>query len=100
MSTPSFLNLSTHYLDEGMRFAYGQRTLLGDSTFLPNISTYNGILTDDGALAVVAADKSGLAFAVKSTINILFGSQLVFSEIGLIMSNDMNGQLALLIFDT
>jgi gamma-glutamyltranspeptidase/glutathione hydrolase len=40
MSTPSTLNLSTHYLDEGMRFAYGQRTLLGDATFLPNLTKY------------------------------------------------------------
>jgi gamma-glutamyltranspeptidase/glutathione hydrolase len=40
MSTPAFLNESTHYLDEGMRFAYGQRTLLGDATFLPNLTSY------------------------------------------------------------
>lgn len=40
MSTPSNINLSTHYLDEGIRFAYGQRTLLGDATFLPNITKY------------------------------------------------------------
>jgi len=40
MSTPSALNLSTHYLDEGMRFAYGQRTLLGDPSFLSNVTEY------------------------------------------------------------
>jgi gamma-glutamyltranspeptidase/glutathione hydrolase len=40
MSTPSQLNLSTHYLDEGIRFAYGQRSLLGDPTFLPNLTAY------------------------------------------------------------
>lgn len=40
MRTPSALNLSTHYLDEGMRFAYGQRTLLGDPSFLSNLTTY------------------------------------------------------------
>lgn len=40
MSSPSALNLSTHYLDEAMRFAYGQRTLLGDATFLPNLTKY------------------------------------------------------------
>lgn len=40
MSTPSQLNFSTHYLDEAMRFAYGQRTLLGDATYLPNLTEY------------------------------------------------------------
>ncbi len=40
MSTPSQLNFSTHYMDEAMRFAYGQRTMLGDPTFLPNITDY------------------------------------------------------------
>ncbi|KAF7853276.1 hypothetical protein EAF04_010777 [Stromatinia cepivora] len=40
MSTPSQLNFSTHYLDEAMRFAYGQRTLLGDPKFLANLTSY------------------------------------------------------------
>jgi gamma-glutamyltranspeptidase/glutathione hydrolase len=40
MSTPSQLNFSTHFLDEAMRFAYGQRTLLGDATFFPNLTQY------------------------------------------------------------
>ncbi|KAH6669494.1 gamma-glutamyltranspeptidase [Halenospora varia] len=40
MRTPSALNLSTHYLDEGIRFAYGQRTLLGDPSFLSNLTAY------------------------------------------------------------
>jgi gamma-glutamyltranspeptidase/glutathione hydrolase len=125
MSTPSNLNLSTHYLDEGMRFAYGQRTLLGDATFLPNLTDYQqkmyseqtaeeirakiedfhtldlktydpsgyGILTDDGTSATVAADHSGLTIACTSTINTLFGSQLMVPETGVIMNNEMNGML-------
>ena len=128
MSTPSALNLSTHYLDEGMRFAYGQRTLLGDPTFLPNLTTYQknmyseetaeeirskiqefatlnttaydpsnyGILNDDGTSAVVAADKNGLTIAVTSTVNTLFGSQVMVPETGVIMNNEMNGELILL----
>jgi hypothetical protein len=40
MRTPSVLNHSTHYLDEAMKFGYGQRTLLGDPTFLPNLTAY------------------------------------------------------------
>jgi gamma-glutamyltranspeptidase/glutathione hydrolase len=123
MSSPSQLNLSTHYLDEAIRFAYGQRTLLGDPTFLPNLTTYQekmvsektaqevrskiekyhtqnvsaydpsgyGILTDDGTSALVSSDWTGLTIAMTSTINTLFGSQLMVPETGVIMNNEMNG---------
>jgi gamma-glutamyltranspeptidase/glutathione hydrolase len=123
MSTPSQLNLSTHYLDEAMRFAYGQRTLLGDPTFSSNITGYQqkmysektaeevrsqiqefhtlnasaydpsgyGILTDSGTSAGVASDASGLTIAITSTINTIFGSQLMVPETGVIMNNEMNG---------
>jgi gamma-glutamyltranspeptidase/glutathione hydrolase len=124
MSTPSQLNFSTHYMDEAMRFAYGQRTLLGDPTFSPNITDYQlkmysettaeevrsnieefhtlnasaydpdgyGILTDSGTSAAVASDRSGLTIAITSTINTLFGSQLMVPETGVIMNNEMNGK--------
>lgn len=123
MSTPSGINLSTHYLDEAMRFAYGQRTVLGDPAFLPNMTTYEqemisektaeeirgkiqkyhtlnvsaydpsmyGILTDDGTSAQVASDWTGLTIAMTSTVNTLFGSQLMVPETGVIMNNEMNG---------
>jgi len=123
MSTPSQLNFSTHYLDEGMRFAYGQRTLLGDPTFSSNLTDYQismyseqtaeevrskieefhtlnsssydpdgyGILTDSGTSAGVASDRSGLTIAITSTVNTLFGSQLMVPETGIIMNNEMNG---------
>jgi gamma-glutamyltranspeptidase/glutathione hydrolase len=126
MSTPSQLNLSTHYLDEGMRFAYGQRTLLGDPSFYPNLTAYQkkmvseetaeeirgkieefatlnasaynpsgySILQDDGTSAAVTADKSGLTIAITSTVNTLFGSQVMIPETGVIMNNEMNGKLA------
>lgn len=129
MSSPSQLNFSTHYLDEAMRFAYGQRTLLGDPSFLANLTSYQqkmisdstaaeirskieqyrtlnvsaydpsmyGILTDDGTSATVAADKSGLTIAMTSTINTLFGSQLMVPETGVIMNNEMNGKSILLL---
>jgi gamma-glutamyltranspeptidase/glutathione hydrolase len=106
-----------------MRFAYGQRTLLGDPTFSPNLTDYQkkmyseqtaqevrskieefhtlnasaydpdgyGILTDSGTSAAVASDRSGLTIAITSTVNTLFGSQLMVPETGVIMNNEMNG---------
>jgi gamma-glutamyltranspeptidase/glutathione hydrolase len=55
MSTPSALNLSTHYLDEAMRFAYGQRTLLGDATFLPNLTKYQRDMYSEKTAAEIQA---------------------------------------------
>lgn len=40
LSTPAQLNLSTQYLDESIRFAYGQRTLLGDPIYFKNLTAY------------------------------------------------------------
>lgn len=38
--SPSNTNLTTHRLDEAMKFAYGMRSNLGDPLFLPGIDTY------------------------------------------------------------
>ncbi|PQE31458.1 putative gamma-glutamyltranspeptidase 1 precursor protein [Rutstroemia sp. NJR-2017a WRK4] len=56
MSSPSALNLSTHYLDEAMRFAYGQRTLLGDATFLPNLTTYQQNMVSEKTAAEIRSE--------------------------------------------
>ncbi|KAL2063240.1 hypothetical protein VTL71DRAFT_5045 [Oculimacula yallundae] len=53
MSTPSNLNNSVHYLDEAMRFAYGQRTQLGDPAFLSNITTYQKGMYSEATAAEV-----------------------------------------------
>ena len=119
---PAAVNLSTHRLDEAMRFAYGQRTELGDPSFVEgldeyqrrmlsdevtaeirskisdtrtqNVSYYNpdGLesLETPGTSHIVAADKSGMAITLTTTINLLFGSQVLVPETGIIMNNEMN----------
>ncbi|KAF7118642.1 hypothetical protein CNMCM5793_008180 [Aspergillus hiratsukae] len=116
------VNLSTHRLDEAMRFGYGERTNLGDPLFVPgldeyqenmlkqstideirrkisdvrtqNVSAYDpeGIesLNDSGTSHVVAADHTGLAISLVTTINTLFGSQVMVPETGVIMNNEMD----------
>ncbi|KAJ4504505.1 hypothetical protein HRR90_007681 [Exophiala dermatitidis] len=115
-------NLSTHRLDEAIRFAYGERTNLGDPSFVANLSEYQAeMLTDEtaaqirskisdyttlnvssydpsgiesletpGTSHVVAADASGLAISLTTTVNLLFGSNLLVPETGVIMNNEMN----------
>ncbi|KAI0107756.1 gamma-glutamyltransferase 1 [Nemania sp. FL0031] len=119
---PAAINLTTHRLDEAIRFAYGQRTELGDPLFVDgldayqqsmlsaetaaevrskisdfhtlNVSAYNPMgfesLPTPGTSHIVAADKSGLAVSVTTTVNLLFGSQLMVPETGVIMNDEMN----------
>jgi len=39
----------------------------------------------------VAADSSGLALSLTTTINLFFGSRIMVPETGVIMNNEMNG---------
>lgn len=119
---PQTLNISTHRLDEAIRFAYGQRTKIGDPSFVAGISKYtesmvapqtgaevrakisdsktqsvayydpDGIesLDTPGTSHIVAADKSGMAVSLTTTINTLFGSRVMVPETGVIMNNEMN----------
>ena len=119
---PELMNLSTHRLDEAMRFGYGKRTELGDPDFLDgmyefesdmldassaaairnkisdhrtqNVSAYdpNGFEAAEthGTSHIVTADSSGLATSLTTTINLLFGSQVLMPETGIIMNNEMN----------
>lgn len=116
------VNLSTHRLDEAIRFGYGERTNLGDPLFVANLSAYqDDMLTAESAAEirskisdyttlnvsaydpsglesletpgtshVVAADASGLAISLTTTVNLLFGSNLLVPETGVIMNNEMN----------
>jgi len=47
-------------------------------------------LTDSGTSAVTAADVSGMSIALTTTVNTLFGSQVMIPETGVIMNNEMN----------
>ncbi|KAK1984168.1 gamma-glutamyltransferase 1 [Colletotrichum cereale] len=119
---PAARNRTVHRLDEAMRFAYGQRTKMGDPSFVDglteytrhmlspevgaevrskisdvrtqNTSWYNpeGIesLETPGTSHIAAADASGMAISLTTTINLLFGSQLMVPETGVIMNNEMN----------
>ena len=51
----STMNLSTHHLDEAIRFAYGERTQLGDPLFLQNISHYQEEMLSETASQEVRA---------------------------------------------
>ncbi|KAK8075872.1 gamma-glutamyltranspeptidase [Apiospora hydei] len=118
----SQLNLTTHRLDEAIRFAYGERTNLGDPSFLEGILEYQDSMLSDATTAEIhakisdttshnvsyydpkgiesletpgtsyvgTADKSGLAISLTTTINTLFGSQVMVPETGVIMNNEMN----------
>ncbi|CRK11799.1 hypothetical protein BN1723_009494, partial [Verticillium longisporum] len=119
---PEQVNLTTHRLDQTTRFAYGQRSSLGDPVFVDgltefqermisaevgaevrskisdtqafNISYYDpsGLesLETPGTSHIVSADSSGLAVSMTTTINLLFGSQVMIPETGVIMNNEMN----------
>ncbi|KAH6645268.1 gamma-glutamyltransferase 1 [Truncatella angustata] len=119
---PAQINITTHRLDEAMRFAYGQRTLLGDPSFddgvleyqesmlsgatgaevrsklldftTQNVSVYDPSgfesLETPGTSYIGTADASGLAISLTTTINTLFGSQVMIPETGVIMNNEMN----------
>ncbi|KAL6693889.1 gamma-glutamyltranspeptidase [Trichoderma pleuroticola] len=119
---PSQVNLTTHRLDEAIRFAYGQRTELGDPSFVEGLDKYSkemiapatgaeirskisdfkaqnvsyydpkGLesLETPGTSHIVAADASGMAVSMTTTINLLFGSTLIVPETGVIMNNEMN----------
>ncbi|EAL86996.1 gamma-glutamyltransferase [Aspergillus fumigatus Af293] len=111
---PGNVNLSTHRLDEAMRFGYEtKRTNLGDPLFVAGLdefeenmlkqSTIDEIrrkISDYRTQNVSAYNPQGieslneceyrLAISLVTTINTLFGSQLMVPETGIIMNNEMD----------
>ena len=122
MKDISLRNLSTHRLDEAIRFAYGAHNELGDPDFVKGIDKFEaemlkastateirGQISDyhtknvsaydpkalwspetHGTSHVVTADASGMSITLTSTINLLFGSQVIVPETGIILNNEMN----------
>ncbi|TKA70288.1 hypothetical protein B0A55_06739 [Friedmanniomyces simplex] len=116
------LNLSTHLFDEAIRFAYGQRTELGDPYFVESMTEYQADMLNEttaaavrakisplhtlnvsaydpsgfesletpGTSAVVTSDVTGMAISLTTTVNLLFGSQIMVPETGVILNNEMN----------
>jgi gamma-glutamyltranspeptidase/glutathione hydrolase len=114
ISSPSLLNLSTHRLDEAMRFSYGARAELGDPGFFNYMNQFEAQMLnpktaekirerisdetthdiswydpkgytlpeDHGTSHIVATDKLGMSITSTTTVNLIFGSQLMVPETG------------------
>ena len=119
---PANINLSTHHLDEAIRFGYGERANLGDPLFVPGLDNYQDEMISEATAAeirskisdrmtlnvsaydasglesletpgtshIVTADHTGLSISLTTTVNLLFGSNLMVPETGIIMNNEMN----------
>lgn len=120
--SPESINISTHRMDEAMRFAYAARSDFGDPAFVANLSVFEQelllpelgadvrakisntqtfnvsyydpkgfeILNTPGTSQISVADASGMAISLTTTVNLLFGSNLIVPETGIIMNNEMN----------
>lgn len=121
-TSDGLVNLSTHRLDEAIRFGYGARADLGDPAFVANLTRYQDEMISEayaretrslisdfqtfntshydpsglesletpGTSHIVTADASGMAITLTTTVNLLFGSNLMVPETGVIMNNEMN----------
>lgn len=121
-TSASAMNLTTHRLDEAMRYSYGAHAELGDPKFVKGLDAFEAEMLMDstaksiranisdtatknvsaydpkmyearethGTSHVVTADASGMSITLTTTVNLLFGSQVMVPETGIIMNNEMN----------
>jgi gamma-glutamyltranspeptidase / glutathione hydrolase len=95
LGDPDFVANLTRYQSEMISSAYASevRGRISDKqTF--NVSYYDpdGLesLETPGTSHVTTADASGMAITLTTTVNLLFGSNLMVPETGVIMNNEMN----------
>ncbi|KAF8909841.1 gamma-glutamyltranspeptidase [Mucidula mucida] len=111
--------INVHRIIEAMRFGFASRTRICDPTYQNNthviqqMSTkafadtiflnitdethppdyYNpeyDIQTDHGTMHISILDSSGMAVAITSTVNLVFGSQVLDPETGIIFNDEMD----------
>ncbi|KAH0345851.1 gamma-glutamyltransferase, partial [Aureobasidium melanogenum] len=95
MGDPLFVEGMDEYQAEILNAttAANVRHLISDTHTL-NVSAYDPrgleIKNTPGTSQVVTADSSGMAISLTTTVNLLFGSQLIVPSTGVIMNNEMN----------
>ncbi|KAH8925019.1 hypothetical protein BT69DRAFT_1312102 [Atractiella rhizophila] len=67
---------------------------IDDNKTFANISHYDphyyGVTEDHGTTHISAVDASGLAIAITSTVNLIFGSQVLDPQTGVILNDEMD----------
>jgi len=95
LGDPDFVKHLQEYVDEMVdetTAAEIRRRISDSKTFDVSYYDQSGIEVIDtpGTSHIVTADSSGLAISMTTSINLLFGSQVIVPETGVIMNNEMN----------
>jgi len=85
------LNLSTHLFDEAIRFAYGQRSELGDPYFVEGMQEYEDDMLKEATAAAVRAKISPLHTLNVSAYDPSGFESLVTPGTSAIVTGDVNG---------